>query len=363
MYRTIEIQILKKTLTVAGLLLGLATASPAAAVQCGDTIGPNQTVVLQQDVGPCDDTTGGLTVIGPAELNLNGFLVYCEASKLSPPDVIVPDAISIEGQSARVHNGSILFCHHGVRVAGQGQHTVDTLAIQNSAGSGLLVESNRNSLRNISVSLSGAEGVAVNGNNNKVSESYVESADGSGFGIYGNKNQLRDNTATQTYSTGFYIAGDHNRLEKNQAVDNYDGFSIETELPQDSASRNTLVDNEAHDNSNWGFIVYGSTEKTILLKNSAQRNGGGGFSINGRRHKLKDNEAILNGLDGIKLRSTAQNITIKKSVARDNSQIPFFDTFDLDDNSSNCGTNTWAKNIFGSSAAGSPPVLNPLCIQ
>lgn len=345
-----QIQTLKKTLTAAGLLLGLATASPAAAVQCGDTIGPNQTVVLQHDIGPCDDTTGGLTVIGPAEFNLNGFLVYCDASKLSPPDVIVPDAITIEGQSARVHNGSILFCHHGVRIAGQGQHTVDTLVIQSNTGSGLFVESNRNSLRNISVSFSGAEGVVVNGNNNKVSESYVESAVDSGFSIYGNKNQLRTNTARQIYPTGFYIAGDNNQLQKNHAIDNYAGFSIETEMPQDSASRNTLVDNAARYNSSWGFIVYGATEKTTLLNNISNGNGGGGFAINGRQHKLKGNEAILNRADGIELSSSAQNITIKKNVARSNNQGPFSDTFDLQDNSPNCGTNTWAKNIFGTAS-------------
>ena len=71
---------------------------------CGDTIGPNQAVVLHEDIGPCDDDVATvLTVQGPdALLELNGHSVVCADTD---GDGQLPAGIQTHGLRASVRNG------------------------------------------------------------------------------------------------------------------------------------------------------------------------------------------------------------------------------------------------------------------
>src|SRR5262245_47138880 len=110
MTRQQKAKTIKNTLAAAGLLLGLALASSAAAVQCGQPIGPNQTVTLQADL-VCDDNTGGLTVTGPATVNLNGHTIRCVDTN---QDGVAPNGLFILGQEAKVRDGIVDSCSYGV---------------------------------------------------------------------------------------------------------------------------------------------------------------------------------------------------------------------------------------------------------
>jgi parallel beta-helix repeat protein len=312
---------LKNILAATGLLHGLALTSPAAAVQCGDTIGPHETVVLQQDLNCIE---GGLTIVGPATFDLNGHKFSMGIPGVSDPQP--GPCITLEGERAVVRNGVVVICDIGVRVAGQGKHMVEQLGVGFTQRDNVIVESNRNILRqNLFVFAgfsAGGAGVVVQGERNKLSENRVEEVNGHGFAIRGGKNKLEKNTAVQNRGDGFGVVGDNNRLKKNKAIDNVDGYAIE------DAANNTLVNNEALRNRDDGFDVQGGTQKTALLQNKAFHNGGSGLEVDGQQHRLIGNEAF------------------------DNNRGNYPDAFDLTDEIPNCDTNKWKHNAFGT--AGQP---------
>jgi parallel beta-helix repeat protein len=182
-------------------LLGF-TSPVAAQIQCGDIIGPNETVTLQNHVGPCDANTGGLTVIGPAELNLNGFLVFCDPFDPSPPDASV-----IKGQKAKVHNGFTPFCFDGVKIDEQGQHRVEKLVVQTSSAAGMRIKSDKNRVVQDLVLLGTGTGIGDG----------IGRGSGDGITVFGNRNRLIDNTVESNARSGFLISGRHNTFLRNTA--------------------------------------------------------------------------------------------------------------------------------------------------
>ena len=171
------------------------TSSPFAAhaqVECGDTIGPNETAALDDDL-VCDNDTGGIRVVGPATLDLAGHGVFCADTNA---DIVVPvEGLLLEGKKAHVRDGFIEGCVIGVAVSGDGQHTVEHVDAIASFASGFQIRSDRNTVMGSLV---------------------YSSVAGPGFSVSGNKNALLRNTAEQN-TIGFRVDGNQNKLTQNTA--------------------------------------------------------------------------------------------------------------------------------------------------
>lgn len=350
---------LKKTLTTASLMLGLTTAAPAfAQVQCGDTIGPNETVVLQGNVGPCDQPTGGLTVIGPATLDLNGFVLFCADLD---SDGSVSTGIVIDGAKATLRNGVVRECDNGVFVQGTGKHRLTglTATANRSRGFVILRGSHNNTVVRNSATENGDTGFVISGaDNDKLEENMAVRNHKRGFGISGDRNKLSRNTASDNDDTGFVIVGgERHTLRHNTASQNHNrGFDV-------AGERHTLTRNTALQNLRQGIIVNSRGMGHKLSGNTADANGFAGFEIKGDQNKVQRNRAENNQGSGILLGSDAAENRISKNVALNNNQAGAARQFDLVDDSPDCGTNTWKNNTFDTSGAGNPLVPNPPCIQ
>lgn len=196
------------TLTPAWIVAAAIALSPAVghALECGDTILPGQKVKLEANVGPCTRETGGITVIGPAKLDLNGFAVTC----LFQPDLAEnPRGIRIIGERAKVTNGRVVACRTGVLVEGQGRHKITRVQVALSAFDGFFVHSSRNVLK---------------------SNSAIRNHD-DGFEVGGERNVVKKNASTENERFGFYVRGHGHRIIRNEAIDDAWGGLLATTTP------------------------------------------------------------------------------------------------------------------------------------
>ena len=307
---------LKSSLLTAGLFASVAFAAPTYAVTCGDVIGDEpgeRKVVLTADVGGCDDDDGtsgrfaGITVVGPATLDLNGFNVGCQDRNLNGREPTA--AIRLTGERAKLigRGGMVLSCPTGVLVEGGGKHRVEgVVSFGNEMG--FSVTSSRNTLK-------------------KNMAQHTE--DGPGYRISGTRNALIDNTAQDTYrGAGIILVGERHRMMKN------------------------LVQRNGNYIVAPGISVLG--ERHTLMRNESRQNSGDGISLafSADRVKVMRNETRLNGLRGIVAQSGSQRNTIMRNVARNNGTTNGSeDMFDLNvtpGSGFNCGTNRWRNNDFGS---------------
>ena len=306
---------IKDIFVTAGLLLGLTMPSPAAAVQCGDTIGPNVDETLTGSI-TCDNPAVALTIVGPAKVDLTNFSILCDDAN---HDYLRPSGLVILGKGARIQGGFVSGCFSGVSVEGEGGHVVENVQVEFSRVHNFFVGSSKNTLRQ-----------------NQATRGLV------GFvtGDQSSGNRLLGNIAERNL-VGFGVDfGSKHQLYRNYAYANaYAGFSL-------SGEGHTVSQNEAADNTNFGFFLL-FAEKNIVLKNRALRNGSSGFAIDsGDQHQLTENVARLNGANGILLTDTRASKMID-NVASDNNQDKTIDFFDLNDDVPNCDTNVWEGNTFG----------------
>ena len=315
----------KHFIATTGFLLSLSmTPLLAHALQCGDTVGPNETVVLDGHLGPCDASTGGITIQGPATLDLNNFTFFCDGST---GDGSVTGGITLEGRRAQLRNGIVRSCLDGVVVAGQGRHRVKNMVAMSNDTAGFHVSSDNNILQENTALINGA-GFQIASNRNTLHHNNSHHNSGAGYqvGLSATRfvaNTLRHNTATDNGFTGFLVLG---------------------------VERTALIRNEAARNDLGGFLMI--AERSRLIANSATANRGNGFLVAGKAHRLIRNQANDNTGVGIHLaiiddpsgflRAPAENILVTRSVAHGNAAL------DLQDDNVECGTNRWRRNAFGS---------------
>ncbi|MBM4265521.1 MAG: hypothetical protein FJ144_02720 [Deltaproteobacteria bacterium] len=146
----------------------------------------------------------GITVIGPATLDLNGFSVICAISSERPTGIVVV------GKRATVRTGSVQHCSRGVHVLGEGSHRIERVT------------------------------AALSGNGfGRRGEGFVVESDGNG---------LTANTAIQNDAGGFrLIEADRNKLVENNSFFNETGFEVLIGV------KNVLEGNRANDNEIYGF--------------------------------------------------------------------------------------------------------------
>jgi parallel beta-helix repeat protein len=249
------------------------------AINCGDTIEAGQKVRLNQDLD-CAGTgfAAAITVNGPAVLDLGGHTITGNGSM---------DGIVVEGEKAKIKNGSVTACKRGVLLKGEGGHIVyKILATENIAG--FAIESNENLLQ---------RNVAKN-------NSYK------GFIIYSDKNKVRSNKAEANVSDGYTIGGAENRIVLNISKNNeYRGIEI---------------------NGN----------KNIIAKNKSINNAGVGIEVDGDENKIRSNVLKNNGGAGIDLIVGSLTNVMVRNIAKGNGE------FDIQGESDACEENRWGKNRF-----------------
>jgi parallel beta-helix repeat protein len=365
------------------LTLSCFTATPALAqVECGDSIGPHQTVVLQHDLH-CSTATGGITIIGPASLDLDGFAVLCPIDNGSSETT----GITLIGKGAALRNGFVRFCRHGVRLGGTGRHVVEGVDSEVNNEDGFVVESNLNILSNNVAFAPQKDGTGfkVSGDHNQLTQNVAHATHGgNGFLIVGKKNRLFWNEAAENEFAGYAIMGDKNQLKQNVARKNvlqgFDSRGLKNQFRQNAATKNgatgyivysdqnTLTQNDASENGFDGFDISG--QGNTLAKNFAMSNGTDGIRMFGDNNKLLGNLAAQNQLTGIRLSDSPPSFAgppsssvassnktgsdlsgmvgtlVRNNTALDNNQQGA-EAFDLEDDTLNCGVNTWRNNIFG----------------
>jgi parallel beta-helix repeat protein len=313
-----------------GLIL-VASGRPAAALSCGDTIGPGGAVTLTENlIGPCESNPV-LRVIGPIDLDLNGYTVSC-GGRTHDSGGANYTGILLEGNSAYVRNGSIADCGDGLLIGGPGvtAHTI------------LQVTARDNFRRGINV---GSRG-----------------------------NRLIGNTVVRN-RVGVNLRGGLNVLMQTDARNNVIGIEI-TEQDSDTLESNLLVANTATHNDDVGFSIVDAKGNT-LIGNKATQNGAQGFRIDGHKNVLLDNIAKKNAGDGVSIGSSGggpkYGNLVDGSIVQNNGGhgIALHCThcgppggshrvtsntagghaaphFDLVDDFPKCDSNIWTQNTFGS---------------
>ena len=286
-----------KIIATLSLALGI-TPLAQAQLACGGTVAGRTTVVLQADIGPCDDNAGPIRVHGPATLDLNGHTITC--ADLDGDDEL-PDGIVMIGKAAKVRNGRIQGCADGLALMGEGRHQVKNIISQLNTESGFDVRSDRN----------------------KVQRSIARRNQREGFRIVKGFDIVTGNALL------------HNIAENNQQG----GFSMLFGV------RNKLIANTMTDNNGSGFFVFVGIENQ--LKNNRVQGNNGGIIVLGLKNRIIRNQVENNRGVGIGLAvdtalgtPTGANL-VTRNTALGNSSA------DLYDDQPDCGTNKWKKNKYG----------------
>ena len=356
-----KLALILSLLMVFGFLGMVGGVMPAAAfnevdIQCGDIIGPHERVRLTQDIGPCAEFDGPvLTVVGPAVLDLNGHTVACQDES--------QDGILLEGERARLVNGTVTGCENGVVVDGAGRHKIYRINAELNPGEAFLVYSDNNSFRWNTADENQDSGFDVQGHGNKFLFNKI-SSNWEGFWVKGEGNKIILNRLVENQGEGieiveganesvvvmnrgtgnnkeaYRINSNDNNLSFNIAEDGFnDGFQID-------GDRNRLRYNCAKGNEDSGFRLRGDENR--LSRNHARGNTQDGFEVEGNYNNLHRNFAKDNTGSGIVAEeSKAENNIITRNIAQNNG-ISYDNEYDLADENG-AEVNTWRRNRFGTS--------------
>ena len=291
-------------------LLVWGTQPAQAQLACGDTVPPGDHVSLGSDIGPCPEPGPALILVGPVNVNLNGFTVSCSAAITG---------IEVQGIDARVRNGVVEDCEDAVVVDGEGQHKLLQLTVRSTQDQigdrGFRVRSDGNRLINNRAVEFNGEGFRIEGDDNRLIVNRATANANHGFRVDESNNRLVSNRARGNAGEGFRLDGDGNRLTNNAAVNNDDeGFRIR------DGQNNTLINNRARENG--------------ITDNEA------GIRIQGDGNTLRTNTFVDSFGDGVLVVEGAENNTIMLNVAVDNEGT------DLVDQNLDCDGNRWSKNVF-----------------
>lgn len=183
----------------------LLAAAPAAAVQCGDTLGAG-TFVLQADL-VCDSASGfgvGLTLTDGADLNLNGHSVSMTIGGSGT-------SVEIVGTGASLHDGSVGTAETAVVITGSGNRLWN-LSVATSINFGIWLKSaNGNQITSTQVSGAAVYGVILQSSNrNRLDQLTVTDTSGigpaSGIGLLAsNENAITRSQVLRSQCTGVFV--------------------------------------------------------------------------------------------------------------------------------------------------------------
>jgi hypothetical protein len=269
----------------AGAALGVFVGSDLASAQtrhlrCGDTV--TRDTVLRRDL-VCRGTLG-LTVEGPATLDLGGHRVDCSDSSAA--------CINLVGNQARLDSGRVIALASPVLVAGNGGHTVRDVR--------------SSSLETVSFD------VLSDSNHLERNEGFAENA--APFSVTGNTNVLDGNISPGvTHTAHFGIGGAGNFLTRNSG-------SGEAGIA--------------------GILLGEGADSTTVLANVLAPGQFNGIAVHSDRNLIVANVASGLQEDGIRLEAGAESNVVLGNQARGNGG------FDLSDANQDCDANQWVANQF-----------------
>jgi parallel beta-helix repeat protein len=325
------------TAALAVALAWLVASGEAAAVQCGDTVGPGGTVVLDQDLVACPTGRPALTVVGPVTLDLGSRRISCATDAQGWSGTY---GVLVVGERAQVRNGTISDCLAGVLLRGAGRHRVTSVLVERSTVEGVYVGGDRNRLTDVTVSSSHARGgFLVEGERNVLTRCTASGNAGAGFRMVGYANNVTRSVAADNLHRGFEILGEAVKLTRNLALlsreaygsGDGDGFEV-------FAVRPSVVDNVATLNAGRGFDVNASGGK--LTRNVASNNGRDGYRLYGDGIAFQRNEARSNQLSGVRVGGTGMRLAANTALGHPE---PEFDLRDVP----SCNGNVWRANVYG----------------
>ena len=226
-------------------------AFAADAIECGDTIGPNESVTLN---GNLDCSTTGetaLTVRGPARLNLNGFSVFGASGQYG---------IVVRGKAATILNGTIRGARRGIRLRDDGHHQVLNVTVVEcsdpddaSSRRGIQVQSDHNKLiNNYIVGCNKGIRVDEETRNNEVVGNTMHDNDAENCDVKGVKNVIVNNIADGGSEECFLIG--------------------DLEDPEVGANENRVINNTALNCEEGGFVAAEGTSGNYFVNNTAEGN-------------------------------------------------------------------------------------------
>ena len=304
-------------LLVAGAGVGLFVGSDLASaqakrhgLQCGDTI--TRDTVLRR-VLDCGEAGGafGLSVQGPATLDLDGHGVRCSSDDNTGPGVCV----ILVGEGARLKGpggvGARDVTGTAIAVAGDGGHRVSDVNWSSGETDGIQVISDNNTL----------EGNFGDGN--------------PGFVITGNGNILEGNTDISRDVASFLVLGAENILTRNTVLGD---FGIGVRGPSNRLINNVV---RAQDpaNSHQGIGLGKDAASTTVLGNVVV-GASIGIPVASDRNLIVANDVRDSQQDGIRLAAGAESNVVLGNQARSNGG------FDLFDGNPDCDANLWVANQF-----------------
>jgi len=287
------------------LLLG-SVVPMQAQINCGATITAD-TVLMPTDPvvsGACA-TNPALTVVGPAELDMNGLSVSCSSTGR--------DGIVIRGTKAEVFNGSVSGCRTGFAVdeelGSASRNKLYNLVARDNADNGFEIGGSSSSIVGCVARDNGDRGFSIGSAKGKVVDNSA-TGNQTGFSLFGSSLKAMRNIAADNSGAGFRIQGDGVKLKDNVASGNVAGFAVEgsdASLKANQASANLgvgffcdfgssghkLKANSASGGSigfDWAFC-----HSTDFVKNVASSNEIFGFQVNCDGCKLVGNVAAGSG--------------------------------------------------------------------
>lgn len=312
-------------------------ATASSSVDCGDTLGPGGRYVLTEDLVCSGLAEPAITVVGPAELDLNGHTVA--ANPANAPEF----GIRLEGTFARLLNGTVTgFARQDVLpdsgnviVGGNGRHTITGITTIGLRG---VVNTDEAGIQ-----------VLVGSDGNRIVDNIAQDADDQGIWVQSDDNFLANNTARNNGQEGFEDDGARNTWMFNTAA--YQG---EEGFGGSRATDSRFLFNESFRNDNEGMEFLDGSSGNLIALNSITLNdqdvtreaGNAGIDVRGTDNSIVGNRVTGNAGDGILLSETASGNTVSANLARDNGDGSTY--FDYNDLSSGgpCGDDTFAGNLF-----------------
>jgi len=299
--------------------------------KCGETIGPGGHYRLDADLDCSDfETTSNLdaalTVVGPVTLDLRGHSIIGNANL---------DGILVDGEKAKIRNGTVKDCFNGVVLEGEGHHKVFKMKAVDNEEWGFAVNSDYNRLTVNTASDNGDNGFYFIGNNNWFVKNRAENNGDEGF--YGpsesGQNKIYMNRAIGNLQDGIQVVGNENRVIHNLAKEN--GYD---------------TDGKVYKGGYDGFEIDG--DRNFVYKNRSFNNSLSGFEVDGRENKILKNRAKQNMQNGIRVEDkpdTVDNL-IYRNTLKENAEYDIFVEIPSTTKAlSSCDSQTWKKNRFDTS--------------
>jgi parallel beta-helix repeat protein len=321
------------------------------------------------------DSSPILEVVGPASLNLKSFTIIGNGFTDDEGNPFGDTCIEVTGAGAKVWNGSVTQCGHGVVIAGEGGHIIRAITSKANTKIGFKVRENSDGNRLINnQAIGNNEGnveVEENSDDNRLTNNNAENSDGRGYDILGNNNSLRNNRANGNSKGALRLrTGNNNEVIHNILNGSESGEGIEIRSEGNIVRKNTIKHNERgiriRENNNKivkNIIINNGQEgirvesiENIISKNIIKNNGfiksDAGAFRDGLKLEKEANENIVTKNDvrknlgnGINVDLDAINNSIEHNIAKRNGVDNTY--FDALDGNLDCDENIWCENHFG----------------